>query len=54
MDSKSYKNLFDDCIFGSKLYDDYIRYRMDCLFADGIKSLDAKKNLLDNINSISK
>ncbi len=54
MDSKSYRNLFNDCIFGSKLYDDYIRYRMDCLFADGIKSLDAKKNLLDNINSISK
>ncbi|MGN0554254.1 MAG: hypothetical protein ACI4I1_12805 [Oscillospiraceae bacterium] len=54
MDSKSYKNLFDDCVFGSKLYDDYIRYRMDCLFADGIKSHDAKKNLLDNINSISK
>ena len=54
MDSRSYKNLVEDCVFGSKLYDDYIRYRMDSLFSDGIKSLAAKKNLLDNINSISK
>ena len=53
MDEKSYMHLLNDCVFGTKLYDDYIRYRMDCLFKDGIKSLDAKKKLLDNINSIS-
>lgn len=53
MDEKSYMHLLNDCVFDTKLYDDYIRYRMDCLFKDGIKSLDAKKKLLDNINSIS-
>jgi hypothetical protein len=53
MDSKSYMHLLNDCVFDTELYDDYIRYRMDNLFKDGIKSHDAKKNLLDNINSIS-
>ncbi|MCD7730118.1 MAG: hypothetical protein LUI05_01300 [Oscillospiraceae bacterium] len=53
MDSTSYMHLLNDCVFETKLYDDYIRYRMDCLFKNGIKSHDAKKKLLDNINSIS-
>lgn len=53
MDCKSYMRLLGDCFFGTELYNDYIRYRMDCLFEKGIENSEAKKNLLDNINSIS-
>ncbi|MGN0586973.1 MAG: hypothetical protein ACI4JF_06780 [Oscillospiraceae bacterium] len=53
MDCKSYMRLLGDCFFGTELYNDYIRYRMDCLFEKGIANPEAKKNLLDNINSIS-
>lgn len=53
MDCKSYTRLLGDCFFGTELYNDYIRYRMDCLFEKGIANPEAKKNLLDNINSIS-
>lgn len=53
MDCKSYMRLLSDCVFNTELYNDYIRYRMDCLFEKGIANHDAKKHLLDNINSIS-
>ncbi len=53
MDSKSYARLVDDSVFGSKLYDEYIRYRMELLFENGVESVDTKKALLDRINSIS-
>lgn len=52
MDTVSYKKLLDENVFGTKLYEDYIRYRMDCIFAKGMKSRDAKKNLLDELNKI--
>lgn len=52
MDAESYKKLLEDNVFGTKLYEDYIRYRMDCIFAKGMKSLEAKKNLLDELNKI--
>ena len=52
MDTASYKKLLEENVFGTKLYEDYIRYRMDCIFAKGMKSLDAKKNLLDELNKI--
>ena len=52
MDTVSYKKLLDENVFGTKLYEDYIRYRMDCIFAKGMKSREAKKNLLDELNKI--
>lgn len=52
MDASAYKNLVDDCIFNTGLYDEYIRYRMDCIFEKGVQSLETKKNLLDEINKI--
>ncbi len=52
MDTNSYKKLLEENVFGTKLYEDYIRYRMDCLFSKGMKSLEAKKNLLDELNKI--
>ena len=52
MDTNAYKKLLEENVFGTKLYEDYIRYRMDCIFAKGMKSLDAKKNLLDELNKI--
>lgn len=52
MDAVSYKKLIEENVFGTKLYEDYIRYRMDCIFAKGMKSLDAKKTLLDELNKI--
>ena len=52
MDTNSYKKLLEENVFGTKLYEDYIRYRMDCIFAKGMKSLDAKKTLLDELNKI--
>lgn len=52
MDTNSYKELIEENVFGTKLYEDYIRYRMDCIFAKGMKSLEAKKNLLDELNKI--
>lgn len=52
MDAVSYQKLLNENVFGTKLYEDYIRYRMDCIFAKGMKSLDAKKNLLNELNKI--
>ncbi len=52
MDAVSYQKLLHENVFGTKLYEDYIRYRMDCIFAKGMKSLDAKKTLLDELNKI--
>lgn len=52
MDAASYQKLLNENVFGTKLYEDYIRYRMDCIFAKGMKSLDAKKNLLNELNKI--
>ncbi|MGN0641793.1 MAG: hypothetical protein ACI4JJ_01485 [Huintestinicola sp.] len=47
-----YKALITENVFGTKLYEDYIRYRMDVLFNQGIESLSTKKTLLDRINDI--
>ncbi|MCC8043334.1 MAG: hypothetical protein LIO69_07510 [Oscillospiraceae bacterium] len=47
-----YKALITENLFGTKLYDEYIRYRMDVLFNKGIRGLDDKKWLLDRINEI--
>ncbi len=52
MDAVSYQKLLHENVFGTKLYEDYIRYRMDCIFSKGMKDLDAKKTLLDELNSI--
>ena len=53
METNPYQRLVNDCIFGTSLYKEYIRYRMDCLFARGMKDINAKKNLLDELNSIN-
>ena len=52
MDAASYDKLLKENVFGTKLYEDYIRYRMECIFAKGMTSLDTKKNLLDEVNRI--
>ena len=52
MDAVSYQKLLHEHVFGTKLYEDYIRYRMDCIFSNGMKTLEAKKNLLDELNRI--
>lgn len=52
MDAASYTKLLNENVFGTKLYEDYIRYRMDCIFAKGMKSLEAKKTLLEELNKI--
>ncbi len=53
MDAASYEKLLNDNVFGTKLYEDYIRYRMECIFSKGMKSLEAKKMLLDEINKLN-
>lgn len=53
LDSESYKNLLTENVFNSGLYEEYIRFRMDRLFNIGMKSLDTKKKLLDELNKIS-
>lgn len=52
MDAVSYQKLLNENVFGTKLYDDYIRYRMDCIFSKGMKDLETKKTLLDELNKI--
>ncbi len=52
MDCVSYHKLLHENVFGTGLYEDYIRYRMECIFSRGMQSLEAKKNLLDEINRI--
>ena len=52
MDAVSYKKLVEENVFGTKLYEDYIRYRMDSIFSKGMKTLEAKKNLLDELNKL--
>lgn len=53
LDSESYKDLLTENVFNSSLYEEYIRFRMDRLFNIGMKSLDTKKKLLDELNKIS-
>ena len=52
LDAGSYQKLLNENVFGTKLYDDYIRYRMDCIFSKGMKDLETKKTLLDELNKI--
>lgn len=52
LDAASYQKLLNENVFGTKLYDDYIRYRMDCIFSKGMKDLKTKKTLLDELNKI--
>lgn len=53
MDCKSYMHLLSDCVINDELYNEYIRYRMDCLFDRGVQNGETKKKLLDDINSIT-
>jgi hypothetical protein len=53
MDAVSYQKLLHEQVFETKLYDDYIRYRLNRLFAKGMKSLEAKKNLLGELNKLT-
>lgn len=54
MNAEEYKKMLIDNVFGTDLYEEYIRFRMDKIFQSGMKSLDAKKNLLDELNNIVK
>lgn len=47
-----YKALFTENVFGTGLYEEYIRYRMDLLVNSALTGLEAKKVLLDEINKI--
>ena len=47
-----YKALITENVFGTDLYEEYIRYRMDLLVGSALTSLEAKKVLLDEVNKI--
>ncbi len=47
-----YKAITTENVFGTGLYEEYIRYRMDLLVASALTSLESKKVLLDEINKI--
>ena len=47
-----YKALTTENVFGTGLYEEYIRYRMDLLVNRALTGLEAKKVLLDEINKI--
>ena len=47
-----YKALTTENVFGTGLYEEYIRYRMDLLVNSALTGLEAKKVLLDEINKI--
>lgn len=47
-----YKALITENVFGTDLYEEYIRYRMDLLVGSSLTSLEAKKVLLDEVNKI--
>ncbi|MCL2055541.1 MAG: hypothetical protein FWG90_14075 [Oscillospiraceae bacterium] len=52
VDAETYEELIDEHIFGTELYDDYIRYRMEQIFDKGMKTLEDKKELLEQLNKI--
>ncbi len=47
-----YKALITENVFGTDLYEEYIRYRMDLLVNSALVGLEAKKQLLDEVNKI--
>lgn len=49
---EKYSDLVTENVFGTRLYEEYIRFRMNRLCDKGMESLDTKKNLLDEINKI--
>ncbi len=51
--AQKFRNMTDANVFGTELFDAYIKYRADLLI-DACGDREAKKTLLDNINSISK
>ncbi len=52
MNEAKYKALITEHVFGTDLYEEYIRYRMDILANESLTSLESKKTLLDEINRI--
>jgi hypothetical protein len=53
MDAVSYQKLLHEQVFTTQLFDDYIRYRFESVFSKGMKTLDAKKKLLNELNALS-
>ncbi|MGN0665670.1 MAG: hypothetical protein ACI4KF_04005 [Huintestinicola sp.] len=51
--AEKYKQLLDANLFGSGLYEEYIRYRLDHIIKKGTTDRSTKKNLLDIVNNIT-
>ena len=50
--AEKYSSMINENIFGTRLYEEYIRFRMNRLCDKGMESFETKKNLLDEINKI--
>lgn len=53
MSADSYREMFEEDIYGSDLYERYIRYRMNILAEQSLQSNYQRKELLDRINAIT-
>ncbi|MBQ5311040.1 MAG: hypothetical protein ILP19_03240 [Oscillospiraceae bacterium] len=52
MSAEAYAEMLDRDVFGTDLYEEYIRYRMNILAEQALTDRNTKKSLLDSVNSI--
>ncbi|MDR0947451.1 MAG: hypothetical protein LBM87_06895 [Ruminococcus sp.] len=53
IDTKSYEKFLLDNVFETKLFENYVRYRIEMVLTSGLLDLNSKKTLLNNLNKIS-
>lgn len=53
MSAEAYDSMLSDNLFGTNLYEEYIRYRMNILAEQALRDRSTKKSLLDSINGIT-
>ncbi len=53
MSAEAYDDMLAQNVFGTDLYEEYIRYRMNILAEQSLKDRSTKKSLLDSVNAIT-
>jgi hypothetical protein len=53
MDAAGFNNFVSENVFNTKLFENYIRYRVEAIIQTGLSNRDTKKALLDKVNALN-
>jgi hypothetical protein len=53
MDAAGFNNFVSENVFNTKLFENYIRYRIEAIIQTGLTNRDTKKALLDKVNALN-